>query len=360
MKSCQKRIKNCISYSLLSAFVFMLIALSALSQGTASNPFTSLGNARSVTTAGIYYNNIKSSVLNPTADGNALHFDGSNDYIDITRRISGDFTIEFWVRTTQTGGSGQWYNGRGIVDAEVGGVTTDFGVSLIGSKLAFGMGSGDVTILSTSNINTGSWFHVAVTRQASNGAMKIYINGVLETSGTGATAARTTGIRIGGIYGYTGQNFNGTLDELRIWNVVRTAEEISANKDGELITMPSSLVNYFKFNQGTANGANGSISSLYDEKNTTDGNTLNGFAKTGTTSNFVTGATFSTSIATHPSTTQQNLCLNGSASALSVTASGASPYTYQWYSNASNSNSNGNEQQQEQQQQQLQWQWQRQ
>ena len=139
MKSCQKRVKNCISYSLLSTFVFMLIALSALSQGTVSNPFTSVGNARSVTTAGIYYNNIKSSVLNPTADGNALHFDGSNDYIDITRRISGDFTIEFWVRTTQTGGSGQWYHGRGIVDGELAGVTTDFGVALVGSQLAFGI-----------------------------------------------------------------------------------------------------------------------------------------------------------------------------------------------------------------------------
>ncbi|MEN9883754.1 MAG: hypothetical protein RLZZ420_971, partial [Bacteroidota bacterium] len=192
--------------------------------------------------------------------GNALHFDGTDDFVNITRRISGDFTIEFWVKTTQTASTGQWYNGRGIVDGEVGGVSTDYGVALVGTKLAFGVGqlttNSDITITSTSNINTGSWFHVAVTRQGSNGAMKIYINGVLETSGTGPTAARTTGIKIGGNNARTDLNFNGTLDELRIWNVVRTAEEISANKDRELTSLPSSLVNYFKFNQGTANGTN--------------------------------------------------------------------------------------------------------
>ena len=36
--------------------------------------------------------------------GNALHFDGTDDFVNITRRISGDFTIEFWVKTTQLGG----------------------------------------------------------------------------------------------------------------------------------------------------------------------------------------------------------------------------------------------------------------
>ncbi len=41
-----------------------------------------------------------------------------------------------------------------------------------------------------------------------------------------------------------------------------------------------------------------------------------------------------------PSATEQNVCVNGTATQLSVTVSGSSP-TYQWYSNASNSNSGG-------------------
>jgi hypothetical protein len=105
--------------------------------------------------------------------GNALHFDGTDDFVNITRRISGDFTIEFWVKTTQVGGgtsgSSHWYFGRGIVDAELGGQTTDFGVTLVQNKLAFGIGSTDKTIWSTSDINTGNWVHVAVTRTSSTG-----------------------------------------------------------------------------------------------------------------------------------------------------------------------------------------------
>lgn len=46
------------------------------------------------------------------------------------------------------------------------------------------------------------------------------------------------------------------------------------------------------------------------------------------------------SISSHPSTSTQNLCLNGSATALSVTAGGTG-LSYQWYSNSSQSNTGG-------------------
>ena len=45
-------------------------------------------------------------------------------------------------------------------------------------------------------------------------------------------------------------------------------------------------------------------------------------------------------ITAHPSTTVQNICINGTSTPLTVTASGTSP-TYQWFSNSSNSNSGG-------------------
>ena len=45
-------------------------------------------------------------------------------------------------------------------------------------------------------------------------------------------------------------------------------------------------------------------------------------------------------ITTQPSTTTQSVCLNGAATQLSVTATGAG-LTYQWYSNTANSNSGG-------------------
>jgi hypothetical protein len=57
---------------------------------------------------------------------------------------------------------------------------------------------------------------------------------------------------------------------------------------------------------------------------------------------FTANGTFSYNpvVATHPSTTVQNICINGTSTPLTVTASGTSP-TYQWYSNTANSNSGG-------------------
>jgi len=228
--------------------------------------------------------------LSETIYGGALNTDGSNDYVNIPKPNLNAFTIEYWVKTTQASPTGsQWYQGLGIVDAEVGGVTTDFGTSMLNNKLAFGIGSPDVTIQSTTSINTGNWTHVAVTWDGSTGAMKLYINGVLEASGTGGTGLRSapSNIRIGSIL--TGINyFSGVIDELRIWNVVRSQSDIQNNRNSEIGTS-SSLVEYYTFNQGAANGTNTSVTSLTDLSGNNNTGTLYNFALTGTTSNWVTG-----------------------------------------------------------------------
>jgi hypothetical protein len=222
--------------------------------------------------------------------GNGLNTDGSNDYVSLPKPTLNNMTIEYWVKTTQSSLTGsQWYNGNGIVDAEVGGSTSDFGTALLNGKLAFGIGNPDVTIQSTTSINTGTWYHVAATWDGSTGEMKLYINGVLESTGSGATGTRTSppNIRIGSIQ--TGiQYFNGTIDELRIWNVVRTQTEIQSNMYNE-VTTSSSLPSYYKFNQGTSNGTNTGLTSLTDASGNSNTGTLYNFALTGTTSNWVDG-----------------------------------------------------------------------
>lgn len=222
--------------------------------------------------------------------GNGLNTDGSNDYVSLPKPTLNNMTIEYWVKTTQSSLTGsQWYNGNGIVDAEVGGSTSDFGTALLNGKLAFGIGNPDVTIQSTTSINTGTWYHVAATWNGSTGEMKLYINGVLEATGSGATGTRTAppNIRIGSIQ--TGiQYFNGTVDEVRIWNVVRTQSEIQSNMYNEVSTS-SSLSSYYKFNQGTSNGTNTGLTSLTDASGNSNTGTLYNFALTGTTSNWTDG-----------------------------------------------------------------------
>lgn len=219
---------------------------------------------------------------------NSLNFDGTNDYVEIPKNFQDDFTIEYWMRTTQTGGAGgQWYSGQGLVDGELGGVRNDFGTSLVGSKLAFGIGNPDVTIFSTSNVNTGNWVHVAVTWKRSTGEMKLYINGTLEATGTSGTGIRdqSTILRVGSQLAGVGY-FNGTIDDLRIWSVVRTQSEIQGSRSTEILVQ-TNLIQYYKFNQGTASGTNTGVNTLTDISGNNRTGTLYNFALNGATSNWV-------------------------------------------------------------------------
>ncbi|MES2780897.1 MAG: IPT/TIG domain-containing protein, partial [Bacteroidota bacterium] len=231
-----------------------------------------------------------------TTSGNALRFDGSNDFVSIPRTISEDFTIEYWMQTTQVGATGTgWAGGKGIVDGEVGGVVNDFGTALLGNKLVFGTGNpatnADLTIQSASNVNTGKWVHVAVTRAKTTGQLNMYINGVLEATGTGSTASLTSPpqLRVGSIQ--TGNNFfNGGIDELKIWNKVRTVEEINADMQRQINPSDAQLVAYYTFNQGSAGATNTGITTLFDLTSNNNNGTLGNFALSGTASNWVSSS----------------------------------------------------------------------
>jgi len=160
----------------------------------------------------------------------ALTTDGVTGYVRIPVSISNDFTIALWVKTTATGGTGQWWSGKGLVDGEVSGSVNDFGTALVGNKFGFGMGNPDTTILSTSAINDGQWHHLVATRNSATGAMKVYVDGVVQATGTGATAARNGSpfLRIGSIQTGTAPGFlAATFDDLRLYNYVLGSNQVS-------------------------------------------------------------------------------------------------------------------------------------
>ena len=162
--------------------------------------------------------------------GLAVNLNGTNQFVQIPRSIQDSFTIAFWVRTTTTGNTGaQWWVGKGLVDGEVANVVNDFGVSLVGSHVAFGVGNPDTTIQSTSNINDGAFHHVAATRNAATGAMVLYIDGAQQATATGPTGTRSAAanLRIGSLQ--TNLNFfAGQIDEVHLFNVALTAAQVAA------------------------------------------------------------------------------------------------------------------------------------
>ncbi len=167
--------------------------------------------------------------------GRGARFSGSGVVI-VPVSIRDDFTIAFWLRTRQNPiGNLQWFEGQGLVDAELPGIVDDFGTALLQGKFAFGVGNPDTTLRSRSVINNGNWHHVAATRESGSGKMAVYVDGAAEGTTTGPTGAKSLPNRmvIGGLQ--TGANlFVGELDDVRLYTRVLTADEIRglAKPDG--------------------------------------------------------------------------------------------------------------------------------
>ena len=174
----------------------------------------------------------------------AAQFTGNNSYLVIPRSISNSFSITCWIKTTTTGGGSQWWAGKGIVDGEVQGSTSDFGLSLVGGAAALGIGNPDTTITSTSLINDGQWHHLAANWNALTGLMQLYVDGQLQATTIGPTGTRSAppNLRIGSIQtGYAGGYLAGAIDDVRLFNRTLSATEIvgTMNRPPTLSPIPN-------------------------------------------------------------------------------------------------------------------------
>ncbi|MBN2063192.1 MAG: hypothetical protein JW745_00205 [Sedimentisphaerales bacterium] len=174
----------------------------------------------------------------------AVVFDGVDDHISLPRQIADDFTISFRIKTTQQGyTASQWYDGIGLVDAEMPGNVRDFGVSMTNGQIAFGTGNYDTTIKSVSRVNDGKWHLVTAVRQKSSGKMYLYIDSKLEAQASGSRSSLDSPaiINIGRIQ--TGKNyFNGLLDDVFVLDHAISQREIASiygssfSPDSELVS----------------------------------------------------------------------------------------------------------------------------
>lgn len=169
-----------------------------------------------------------------------LVFNGASSYVQIANHVDNDFSISFWVKTSQTAGTGEWYNGAGLVDGDYPGVANDFGTALLGGKFAFGIGNPDATISSSISINDGKWHQCVATRQQATGLIKIYVDGVLQ--GTGNENKNTLNASSRLLFGAIasgGGYFNGSLDDIKIFNHTLSTGEVYALYNS-LVSVPSS------------------------------------------------------------------------------------------------------------------------
>lgn len=160
--------------------------------------------------------------------GSAGSFDGESTAVIIPRVVSEDFTISFWLKSAGSSRSGhQWHNGSGLLDGETSWVVDDFGVTLLGTRVAFGIGRPDTTIRSQTEVDESRWLHCCATRHRESGRIVLYIDGKPEATAIASTRELRSPPRltIGQIQN-GGRHFRGALDELAVFARCFTSEEV--------------------------------------------------------------------------------------------------------------------------------------
>lgn len=174
--------------------------------------------------------------------------------------LNGDFTLECWVKFESLPSSGS--NMR-FIDKDNFGSSRAYYFQFenrssapTGYHLNLLVYTGSSSFLRVAwTPSTGVWYHLAVTRQSSSGYVKFYVNGVqqgtTQTGNTGAINNSNAPFGIGAAYGNGGgyiSFFDGLIDDVRVWNDVRTQAEIQNNFLAELTGVEANLVAYWKLN----------------------------------------------------------------------------------------------------------------
>ncbi|MHA1402086.1 MAG: LamG domain-containing protein, partial [Candidatus Heimdallarchaeaceae archaeon] len=191
-------------------------------------------NETKATDSSTYGNDGNAIGVNTNSTGRikgGFSFDGVNDYIDLGNPINLDlnntsFTISSWIKREEFGSD------HAIIMAQTTASDKDFRLWIRSTdkvRFDYEVGNqGERNTDSVTLIDDNKWYHI-VAKYVNNDSnyTELYINGVLESAGENAYAITTLNQdkHIGDASGNT-VVFNGTIDEVSIWNKTLDATEI--------------------------------------------------------------------------------------------------------------------------------------
>ena len=166
-------------------------------------------------------------------NGTCFDFDGTDDLVLTSDPVitgTGDFTLTAWIN-------------RATVNT-YDYVCGNYGSGNTGGIEVYGKTNGTVILyigapLTTSTVMTaGTWYHFAATR--TSGVCKLYMNGVLDVSGTLAgSIVGSNNFSIGNGADYTSENFDGKIADVKAFNVALSAANIKELYDDSKVIIPT-------------------------------------------------------------------------------------------------------------------------
>jgi hypothetical protein len=211
-----------------------------------------------------------------TASG-ALHFNGVSQFVALGRpndlNISGPITLEAWIKPETSGG---------IQDIIADGYQTsptyaeDF-LRINNGSYQVGSWNGNTSMASATMPagDLGQWVHLAGVYNGSQ--WLLYRDGVLIASSgptQGAVTANNSTWAIGASGSGLERFFQGSIDNVSIWNVGHTAAQVQADMVGAPVAQTPSQVAYYTFDEpsglaaidSAAHGNTGILGGVYASK----------------------------------------------------------------------------------------------
>lgn len=183
--------------------------------------------------------------------GAALEFKGIGQYVSVPINIPEvNYTVEFWFRTEDPE-AGLY----AVVDQNLGAGGHDRHLFLSGGNLKVRTWNTEIIETQGLNLADGQWHHVAHTLGRKAKGQQLFVDGKLAAQGakTSSNFNWQKHINIGFSNDAGSQHLVGAIDEVRIWRIVRTEEEINATMNKPLTGDETRLMAYYTFDETKGN-----------------------------------------------------------------------------------------------------------
>jgi Concanavalin A-like lectin/glucanases superfamily/Domain of unknown function (DUF2341)/Fibrillar collagen C-terminal domain/Fibrinogen beta and gamma chains, C-terminal globular domain len=182
-------------------------------------------------------------------DGRCVDFDASSDWViipaDSTFDFTGDYTLEAWIKTNSVAGANQGIMGKFS--------SNGWGLQLKYDKANFGSHSCS-NFDSTTSLQIDTWYHIVGIFKFSADD-ELYVNGRLDSTGNlagggsspGNCNDNTSDVVIGTYRTSTTEEFNGIIDQVKIYDRALTQAEVSQSYNG------GAPVGWWRFDEGMDN-----------------------------------------------------------------------------------------------------------
>ncbi|MEJ8803274.1 Ig-like domain-containing protein [Pontibacter sp. H249] len=226
--------------------------------GLASNT-TYYVRAYAANSAGISYGAVQTfkTLPAPTLPLHTLSFNGTNQFVAVPNKPALEFTtgtVEMWVKPDWTA------NTKGANPCLISmrsNTGTRYSIHMENNLQGIGIYNGGPYSVKSYSFTKGQWYHIAAVMTTST--TEFFVNGASIGSTSNGINSVTAGLdlKIGAsVTGVNSEYFLGEMDEVRVWNTARTANEILYNYGNPVSVSSTGLVAYYSIEENVTNAAN--------------------------------------------------------------------------------------------------------